>query len=93
MNKQNRYIIWRANWNEKQGWRTFSGSRSLTGILQESFFSSDKTVPLPVDAIERIQQWAKDNQVALLDKTHKSQEMSFIETQRQSWLVAVFQAV
>lgn len=43
MTKLNRYIIWRANWNEKQGWRTFSGSRSLTGILAENFFSSGKT--------------------------------------------------
>lgn len=43
MTEQNRYIIWRANWGEKQGWRTFSGSRSLTGILQENFFSSGNT--------------------------------------------------
>lgn len=43
MTKQNRYIIWRANWGEKPGWRRFSGSRSLTGILQENFFSSGKT--------------------------------------------------
>lgn len=43
MTKQNRYIIYRAHWNEDKGWRTFAGSRTLTGILQESFFSSDKT--------------------------------------------------
>jgi hypothetical protein len=43
MTEQNRYIIWRANWGEDKGWRTFSDSRTLTGILNESFFSSGET--------------------------------------------------
>lgn len=43
--KSHKYIIWRAHWNEKKGWRTFSGTRSLTGILAEHFCSSGKPIP------------------------------------------------
>ena len=43
MTEPNRYIIYRANWDEDKGWRTFTGSRSLTGILAEHFFSSGQT--------------------------------------------------
>lgn len=42
MTKPNKYIIYRANWGEAKGWRTFSGTRSLTGILEERFYSSGK---------------------------------------------------
>ncbi|MGB3237187.1 MAG: hypothetical protein WBB29_02755 [Geitlerinemataceae cyanobacterium] len=43
--KSHKYIIWRAHWNEDKGWRTFTGTRSLTGILAEHFCSSGKPIP------------------------------------------------
>ena len=45
MTQSHKYIIWRANWGENKGWRTFSGTRSLTGILAEHFDSSGKPIP------------------------------------------------
>jgi hypothetical protein len=44
-NKTHKYIIFRAHWNEQKGWRTFTGSRSLTGILEEHFDSSGRPIP------------------------------------------------
>ena len=45
MTKTRKYIIYRADWNEENGWRTFSGSRSLTQILHENFDSSSSPIP------------------------------------------------
>jgi hypothetical protein len=46
MSKTRKYIIYRANWNEQEGWRTFTGTRSLTGILNECFDSSGSPIPV-----------------------------------------------
>lgn len=65
-------------------WKSVKDENHPDGWCKKNFL---ETVSLPVDAIERIQQWAKDNQISLLDDTHKPKQLSFIESQRKPWLV------
>ncbi|MGB6168276.1 MAG: hypothetical protein WBF52_11875 [Geitlerinemataceae cyanobacterium] len=45
MTKTRKYIIYRADWKEDRGWRTFTENRTLTGILNETFDSSVSPIP------------------------------------------------
>lgn len=65
-------------------WKSVKDENHPNGWCEKKFL---ETVSLPIDAIERIQQWAKDNQILLLDDTHKPKHLSFIESQRKPWLV------
>ena len=65
-------------------WKSVRDENHPDGFRDKMFL---ETVPLPIDAIKRIQQWAKDNQISLLDDTHNPKQLSFIESQRKPWLV------
>lgn len=50
-----------------------------------------ESVYLPIEVINRIQQWAIEHQVDLLERKYKKQSLGFIESQRQVWLVSLNQ--
>ncbi|HIK33365.1 MAG TPA: hypothetical protein IGS17_15885 [Oscillatoriales cyanobacterium M59_W2019_021] len=76
--KTHKYIIYRAHWSEDKGWRTFSGSRSLTGILQEHFDSSGRPIP---EVGERLTEGKKDE-----DGTHYSRWGDWVVDRVESYL-------
>lgn len=69
-------------------WHSVRDKNAPKGYCDKMFL---ETVPLPIGAVKRIHQWAKDYQIALLDDTHKPKKLSFIESQRKPWLVALNQ--
>lgn len=73
-----KYIIYRADWGEKQGWRTFTGTRTLTGILNETFDSSGGAIP---EAGERLTDDKKDD-----DGTYYSRWGDWVVDRVESYL-------
>lgn len=78
MTRPRKYYIYRADWGEKQGWRTFSGSRSLTGILEEHFDSSGGAIP---EVGDRLTEGKKDD-----DGTYYSRWGDWVVDRVESYL-------
>lgn len=66
-------------------WLSARDENHPKGYCDKMFLES---VFLPLDAVKRIEGWAKEFQIALLDRKYKKQFLGFIEAQRESWIVA-----
>lgn len=66
-------------------WHSVRDENAPEGHRDKMFLES---VYLPFDAVQRIEQWAKEHQIGLLERKYKKQSFEFVDAQRQSWLIA-----